>query len=98
MTDDLKPRPGLEFRPGFDPRPGFHLKRDLRIERLIPAPVAVVWRCLAHAQMLRRWWVPSPVVVADMVIEATPGGRFFTHMILPDGAEHRVAMMIPNIE
>ena len=54
MTDDLQPRPGLEFRPGFDPRPGFHLERDPRIERLIRAPVAVVWRCLAHAQMLRR--------------------------------------------
>lgn len=69
-------------------------ERDLRVERLIKAPPAVVWRCLAEAQVLRRWWVPTPVQVADLVIETTPGGRFFTHMILPDGAEHRVEMMI----
>lgn len=74
------------------------LERDMRIERLIKAPVALVWRCLVQAELLRRWWVPAPVTVADMVIEAVPGGRFFTHMILPDGAQHRVEMMILQAE
>ena len=69
-------------------------ERDLRVERLIPAPVALVWRCLVQTALLRRWWVPAPVVVADRVIEPRPGGRFFTHMILPEGGEHRVEMMI----
>jgi uncharacterized protein YndB with AHSA1/START domain len=70
------------------------LERDLRVERLIRAPVALVWRCLVEAELLRRWWVPAPVVVADLVIEPHPGGRFFTHMILPEGGVHRVEMMI----
>ncbi len=68
--------------------------RDLQVVRLIPAPAAILWRCLTEADRLRRWWVPSPVEVADMVIEPQPGGRFFTHMRLPDGGEHRVEIMI----
>lgn len=68
--------------------------RDLRIERRIAAPPAIVWRCLTEADRLRQWWVPHPVEVADMVIEPQPGGRFFTHMRLPGGGEHRVDMMI----
>lgn len=69
-------------------------ERDLRVERVIAAPVSLVWRCLSDAELLRRWWVPKPVVVADMVIEPQPGGRFYTDMILPDGAEYPVEMMI----
>lgn len=68
--------------------------RDLQVTRLIPAPAAILWRCLTEAARLRRWWVPSPVEVLDMVIEPQPGGRFFTHMGLPDGSAHRVEMMI----
>lgn len=70
------------------------LTRDLRVERVIAAPPALIWRCLVEAPLLRRWWVPAPVEVADLVIEPFPGGRFFTHMILPEGAEHRVEMMV----
>ncbi|MBL4928628.1 SRPBCC domain-containing protein [Tabrizicola sp. KVB23] len=68
--------------------------RDLQVTRLMPAPVATLWRCLTTAEHLRRWWVPAPVQVADLIIEPHPGGRFFTHMILPDGGEHRVDMVI----
>lgn len=65
----------------------------LQVTRLIPAPAPTVWRCLTEAERLRQWWVPVPVEVADMVIEPRPGGRFYTLMRLPDGAEHPVEMM-----
>lgn len=70
----------------------------LQVTRLIPAPPAVVWRCLTEADRLRQWWVPAPVEVADMVIEPQPGGRFYTLMRMPDGAEHPVEMMILQAE
>lgn len=81
-----------------DRDPALDPARDLRVERLIPAPAATLWRCLTEADRLRRWWVPSPVEITDLVIEPQPGGRFFTHMRLPDGGEHRVEMMILHAE
>lgn len=50
--------------------------RDLVIERLIAAPLAVVWRCLSRAEHLARWWVPEPLSIADMELVPRPGGRF----------------------
>lgn len=84
MASDAFPTPD----PGFDPA------RDLRVERLIRAPVALVWRCIVEADLMRRWWVPAPVVIDEMVIDPTPGGRFFTHMVMPDGARIGMEMMI----
>ncbi len=78
--------PGLD--PDFDPA------RDLRVERLIRAPMALVWRCIVEAELMKRWWVPAPVVISDMVIEPVPGGRFFTRMVMPDGVQVGMEMMI----
>jgi uncharacterized protein YndB with AHSA1/START domain len=67
---------------------------DLQIERLIAAPLATVWRCLSQPGHLARWWVPGPVRIEAMALEAKPGGRFAYEMVMPDGARVPMAMMI----
>lgn len=78
----------------FNPDPGFDPARDLRVERLVRAPMALVWRCLIDAEVLKRWWVPAPVVITDLVLDPVPGGRFYTNMVMPDGVRHGMDMVI----
>lgn len=68
--------------------------RDLGIERLIAAPLAVVWRCLSQAQHLARWWVPEPLSIAEMDLDPRPGGRFGYVMVMPGDVRERMEMMI----
>jgi uncharacterized protein YndB with AHSA1/START domain len=84
MASDISPEPDSDFDPS----------RDLRVERLIRAPVALVWRCIVEADLLKRWWVPAPVVITDLVLDPVPGGRFFTNMLMPDGVQHGMDMAI----
>lgn len=67
---------------------------DLVTERRIAAPIATVWRCLTEAEHLARWWVPAPVRIEAMVLEARPGGRFSYEMVMEDGARVAMEMMI----
>lgn len=68
--------------------------RDLSVERVIAAPLPLVWRCLTDAGHLARWWVPAPVQVVDLVLETEPGGRFSYGMILEDGSRFGLDMAI----
>ncbi|MCW1920159.1 SRPBCC domain-containing protein [Rhodobacter sp. KR11] len=70
------------------------MTRELVVERVFDAPLDVVWRCLTEAQHLARWWVPAPVRIEAMVIEARPGGRFGYVMVMEDGAQVPMEMMI----
>lgn len=65
--------------PDFDPR------LDLRIERDIAASPAAVWRCWAEPELLKQWFTPPPVTLAEVEIDLNPGGRFCSTMKLPDG-------------
>lgn len=68
--------------------------RDLSVERLVAAPVSVVWRCLSQAEHLTRWWVPEPLSIAEMELDLRPGGRFGYVMEMPENLRERMEMMI----
>jgi uncharacterized protein YndB with AHSA1/START domain len=68
--------------------PAFNPALDLELNRLLKAPVAKVWRCWTEPALIEQWFAPKPVVTKDVVIDLRPGGRFFTRMVMPDGAEH----------
>ena len=68
--------------------------RDLTLERLIAAPLPLVWRCLSDPRHPARWWVPDPVTIETMDLQTIPGGRFAYVMVTPDGARVPMAMMV----
>ncbi|SNS32668.1 SRPBCC family protein [Antarctobacter heliothermus] len=66
--------PGTYFDPAL----------DLRLDRLIQASPARVWRCWTEPDLLRQWFAPKPVETVEAVIDPRPGGRCFTVMRIPD--------------
>ncbi len=58
---------------------------DLRVERRIAAPPAVVWR--AWTERLGDWWAPRPWTTPHWSVEARAGGRFRADMRSPDGLD-----------
>ena len=51
---------------------------DLTFTRIFRAPRAKVWECWISPEHLKRWFVPPPAELPEVVIEPWPGGRFFT--------------------
>ena len=49
--------------------------RTFAFDRLLPAPVDVVWRHWTDAELLASWWVPPSLTVTACVLEPRPGGR-----------------------
>ena len=60
---------------------------DLELTRLFTAPPAKIWRCWTEPALFCQWWTPPPVTTREAVIEAFPGGRFSSLMVMPDGTE-----------
>ena len=59
----------------------------LCLRRHLAAPPAAVWRCWTEPHLLMQWFAPKPVKTVEAVLDAQPGGRFYTSMLLPDGTE-----------
>ncbi len=60
---------------------------DLEIVREIAASPERLWRAWTTPEELKIWWAPKPVELVEVAIDPVPGGRFFTRMRMPDGAE-----------
>jgi uncharacterized protein YndB with AHSA1/START domain len=58
---------------------------DLVIERVMEAPLDLVWEALTTPEHLKRWWAPRPYQTPECEIDLKPGGIFFTRMTGPDG-------------
>ena len=53
---------------------------DLRIDRVIRAPRARVWRAWTDPLDLARWWLPAPTQCRVEHLDVVPGGAFVTSM------------------
>ena len=60
---------------------------DLEITRLLAATPAKVWRCWTEPKLLQQWFAPKPWTTEDAAIDLRAGGRFYTKMASPEGAE-----------
>ncbi|MGH9235172.1 MAG: SRPBCC domain-containing protein [Acidimicrobiales bacterium] len=58
---------------------------DLRIDRVIHAPRARVWKAWTDPLELARWWLPAPTHCRVDHLDVVPGGAFVTSMS-DDGA------------
>jgi uncharacterized protein YndB with AHSA1/START domain len=59
----------------------------LTLERTLTVSRAAVWRCWTEPDLLCQWFCPKPWGVSHAVIEMQTGGRFFTHMVGPNGEQ-----------
>ena len=53
---------------------------DLSIERVIKAPVSLVWNAWADPRNLEQWWVPAPARARVTDFALAPGGAFETEI------------------
>lgn len=60
---------------------------DLKLERIVDAPVALVWRACTEPELVKKWFVPAPWQVAECDIDLRPGGFFRSVMRGPEGQE-----------
>jgi len=60
-------------------------KLDLKLERVVKVPPALVWKCWTEPEHLVHWFTPKPWQTTACTIDLKPGGLFHTVMKGPDG-------------
>ena len=60
---------------------------ELRLERLLDAPRAKVWRCWTEPKLLEQWFAPRSWTTEVKTLELRPGGASHIVMRGPDGEE-----------
>ncbi len=91
------------YRQGFDAGIGNLAgvaARTMVLERVIKAPVAVVWGAWMNAETLPQWWGPDGFSCRTSRIDLREGGDWVFDMIGPDGTvypnHHRYARIVPE--
>lgn len=73
---------------------------DLVLEREIPISPEQVWAAWTQEELLKQWFCPKPWNLAEVEIEAQPGGRFCSTMAGPGGesfySEGLILAVVPN--
>ena len=59
--------------------------RELKIERIVEAPIDLIWMCWTTPEHLMPWFCPKPWLTTECRIDLRPGGEFFTLMKSPEG-------------
>ena len=63
----------------------------LVLSRRVPAAVSEVYRAWTDPQLMRQWYCPGEMKVAEIDCEPTVGGNFRVVMESPDGEQHITA-------
>lgn len=58
---------------------------DLVLERILDAPVDLVWKAYTDPDHLKRWFAPRPYEISECELDLRPGGIFRIRMVGPDG-------------
>jgi len=64
---------------------------DLKLERVVDVPPALIWKCWTQPEHLVHWFTPTPWKTMDCRIDLRPGGEFYTKMEGPNGEVHEGA-------
>jgi uncharacterized protein YndB with AHSA1/START domain len=75
-------------------------ERTMVIQRVIKAPVAVVWGAWMNAESLPKWWGPDGFSCRTSRIDLRDGGEWVFDMIAPDGTvfpnHHKYGAVVPE--
>jgi uncharacterized protein YndB with AHSA1/START domain len=74
--------------------------RTMVMERVIKAPVALVWGAWMNPETLPQWWGPDGFSCRTTRIDLRAGGEWVFDMIGPDGTvypnHHRYGVVMPE--
>ncbi len=91
------------YRQGFDAgvaNLGAVAERTMLLQRVIKAPVPVVWGAWMNAESLPKWWGPDGFSCRTSRIDLRAGGEWVFDMIGPDGTvfpnHHKYGAVIPE--
>lgn len=60
---------------------------DLSLQRILNAPVALVWEAWTKPEHIPSWWGPQGMKTEVVELDFKPGGAWKYVMITPDGKE-----------
>ena len=63
--------------------------RELRISRLLDAPVELVWEVWTNPEHIKNWWGPNGFTNTITKMEIKPGGEWNLIMHGPDGTDYK---------
>ncbi|MBS1531088.1 MAG: SRPBCC domain-containing protein [Bacteroidetes bacterium] len=63
--------------------------RELRIERTLNAPVALVWKVFTEPEHIVNWWGPNGFTNTIYTMDVRPGGEWDFMMHGPDGRDYK---------
>ncbi len=76
-------------------------ERTLILQRVIKAPVSVVWGAWMNPETLPKWWGPDGFSCKTSRIDLRQGGEWVFDMMAPDGTvfpnHHRYGQVIPEV-
>jgi uncharacterized protein YndB with AHSA1/START domain len=63
--------------------------REIRISRLLDAPVELVWKVWTDPGHIKNWWGPDGFTNTISKMDVTPGGEWNLVMHGPDGTDYK---------
>jgi len=63
--------------------------RELRISRLLDAPIELVWEVWTNPEHLKNWWGPTGFTNTISKMDITPNGEWDLVMHGPDGTDYK---------
>lgn len=63
--------------------------RELRLSRVLDAPVDIVWEAWSKPEHIANWWGPNGFTNTIQTMELKPGGEWNLVMHGPDGTDYR---------
>src|ERR1700754_1678905 len=63
--------------------------RELKISRLLNAPIALVWEVWTDPEHLKNWWGPNGFTNTISKMDLKPGGEWDLVMHGPDGTDYK---------
>lgn len=63
--------------------------RELRLTRLLNAPVELVWEVFTDPEHIKHWWGPNGFTNTITKMEIEPGGEWDLVMHGPDGTDYK---------
>ena len=99
LAEDMAAGYRQGFNAGLDNMGGV-AERTILMQRVIKAPVPVVWGAWMNAESLPKWWGPDGFSCRTSRIDLRAGGEWVFDMIAPDGTvfpnHHRYGAVIPE--
>jgi uncharacterized protein YndB with AHSA1/START domain len=71
--------------------------RELRISRVLNAPIELVWEAWTDPEHLKQWWGPDGFTNTILKMEMRKGGEWNLVMHGPDGIDYKNASVIKEI-